>query len=74
MIFHGFGKPITNLRTDRVGGSVAIAASNKAKMVSCEQYKTAGLEAVWAEVKVDNVKALIGSIYINVGKLKDLEL
>ena len=74
MIFRGFSKPILKLRDSRVGGGVGIAVSNKAKMVSCKHYEVPGLEAVWAEVKVDHIKTLIGSVYINVGKLNDLEL
>ena len=62
MIFRGFSKPILKLRDSRVGGGVGIAVSNKAKMVSCKHYEVPGLEAVWAEVKVDHIKTLIGSV------------
>ena len=43
-------------------------------MVPCNQYDVGDLEAVWADVKVGNIRTLIGSVYVNVGKLKDLEL
>ena len=74
MIFHGFSKPVMKLREGRVGGGVAIAASNKAKMVKCEQFNIKGLEAVWAEVKVGRIKTIIGSVYINVGKPEEISL
>ena len=47
MIFQGFSKPTMKLRSGQGGGGVAIAVSNKAKMVKCDQYLHDDLEAVW---------------------------
>ena len=72
-IFKGFSKPIMKLRQNREGGGVAIAVSKETKMVHCKQYDIEGLEAIWADIIVDNIRTIIGSFYINVGKIKELD-
>ena len=73
MILHGFNKPVLKLR-DTLGGGVAIAVSDKAMCVKADKYDMKGLEAVWADVKVGKVRTMVGSVYINVGKIKEIEL
>ena len=63
MIFKDYQKPHLKVRTEKGGGGVAIAASNKVKMLKRPEYEDSGLEAVWAEVRKGGVQAVIGSVY-----------
>ena len=74
MVFKDFQKPYTKLRVGRVGGGVAVAVSSKVKMVKRPEYEVDGLEAVWAEVRKEGVQTIVGSVYINVGKIDQLRL
>ena len=74
MIFKEYQKPHLKLREGKEGGGVGIAVSSKVKMVKRPEYEVKGLEAVWAEVRKGNVQTLIGSVYINVGKLDQMSL
>ena len=74
MIFKDYQKPHLKVRTEKGGGGVAIAASNKVKMLKRPEYEDSGLEAVWAEVRKGGVQAVIGSVYINVGKINELKI
>ena len=74
MIFKDFQKPHLKVRDGKGGGGVAIAASNKVKMVKRPEYNKDGLEAVWAEVRKGPVQAVVGSVYINVGKINEVKL
>ena len=74
MIFKDYQKPYELLRETGTGGGVAIAAHKKVKFVRLDEYKRVGLEAVWAQVKVNEVKTVIGSVYINVGKANQFDL
>ena len=71
---HNFLKPILKLRTQNNYGGVGIFVRKNAKIVYRKEYEVDGLEAVWAEVKVDKVKVLCGSVYINVGKIREIDL
>ena len=52
-------------RSGRKGGGIAIVCHRKVKCVPLAQYEVDGLEAVWAEVMCDNIRFVVGSIYIS---------
>ena len=66
--------PIIKTREDNEYGGVAILASKKCKMVHRKEFEVDGLEAVWAEIKLEGVQTIVGSVYINVGKIKEIDL
>ena len=70
--FKDFQKPIQKLRSKNTYGGVAIAAHKRAKIVHCPEYDVDGLEAIWADVKIENIRTIVGSVYINVGKVEEL--
>ena len=59
--------PIVKLRKGSEGGGVAIITRKNVKMVPLLEYDMDGLEAVWADVKVGNIRTVIGSVYIPPG-------
>ena len=56
-----------------IGGGVAIFCKGKAKIVNLVEYQVKDLEACWCDVMVDGERAVIGSVYINVGKIKEID-
>ena len=66
--------PIVKLRKCNEGGGVAIITRKNVKTVPLKEYDTDGLEAVWADVKVGNVRTVIGSVYIPPGDDNALHL
>ena len=62
MIFKDFQKPHLKVRDGKGGGGVAIAASNKVKMLNRPEFNDKGLEAVRAEVRKGPVQAVVGSV------------
>ena len=75
MLFKDYQKPYELLREEnQIGGGVAIAAHKRVKFVRLKEYEKVGLEANFALVKVDEVKTVVGSVYINVGKVSQFDL
>ena len=71
-----FQQPIIRSRPgNRNGGGVAILGRNNLKLVHHPEFERSGLEAVWVESILPNgPRILFGSIYINVGKVKEIHL
>ena len=69
-----FHPPLIKSRVNKEGGGVAIFVHKTVKWVQLTKYDTAGLEAVWAEVEIGNNRAVIGSVYIPRGQIKQIEL
>ena len=71
-----FQQPIIRSRPgNRNGGGVAILGRNNLKLVHHPEFERFGLEAVWVESILPNgPRILFGSIYINVGKVKEIHL
>ena len=57
-----------------VGGGVAIFCQGKAKIVDLIEYKVKDLEACWCDVMINGERVVIGSVYINVGKIKEIDI
>ena len=74
--FHirNYSEPLTKLRQGREGGGVAIVTHEKVKAVHLQEYDVDGLEAVWADVMVENKRMVVGSIYIAPGDTSALDL
>jgi len=66
------------LRQGREGvellGGVAILTHRRVKAVKLREFEVDNLEAVWADVKVDKVRTVIGSVYIPPGDKHALDL
>ena len=62
------------LRTEKTGGGVAIFCKDSVKYVDLEEYQCDDLEATWCDVMVKERRTVVGSVYINVGQLKELEI
>ena len=62
------------LRQGREGGGVAILTHRRVKAVKLTEFEVDNLEAVWADVKVDKVRTVIGSVYIPPGDKHALDL
>ena len=54
----------SNLREDREGGGVVILAHSRVKAVEKKEYENNDLEATWAEVMVNGIRGVVGSVYI----------
>jgi len=61
------------LRSNRIGGGVAIFTHKKLKCVPLVKYEKKEVEAMWAEVMVDKRKIVIGSAYIPPGATSQLK-
>ena len=66
-----FQRPLLLPRGDGFGG-VGIWVRKNVKVVEHKNLQVSGLEAIWAEVMLKNVRCLVGSIYININKLEDI--
>ena len=51
-----YSQPIVKVRNANEGGGVAVIIRNNVKKVHLTEYDTDGLEAVWADVKVGNIR------------------
>ena len=60
------------LRASR-GGGVAILTKKNVKSVALTEFDTQGLEAVWIDAMVGDERAVVGSVYINVGKIDEID-
>jgi len=65
--------PIMKLRQGSQGGGVAIITHQKVRTVYLQEY-VAGLEAVWADIMLDNFRMVVGSVYLPPGDLSALAL
>ena len=68
-----FNYPIMKVRSGKGGGGVAILTHVSVKTVHLPEFDHADLEAVWAEVMVDKVRCVVGSVYIPPGDVKALD-
>ena len=66
--------PIMKLRQGSEGGGVAIITHQNVKSVHLLEYDRVGLEAVWADVMVHGLRAVVGSVYIAPGDIKALAI
>ena len=71
-VFRDFLPPLVKVRNDKWGGGVAIYTHRKVKCVSRGKYDSVGVEAVWAEVMVGNIRVTVGSAYIPPGKFEQI--
>jgi len=69
-----YTQPIVKVRNGNEGGGVAIITRRNVKKVHLTEYDTDGLEAVWADVKVGNIRTVVGSVYIPPGDVNALHL
>ena len=69
-----FAPPIMKLRQGSEGGGVSIITHQNVKSVHLHEYDTVGLEAVWADVMVNALRAVVGSVYIAPGDIKALDI
>ena len=51
------------IRSSKKGGGVSIFCHSRVKCVLLVKYEVDGLEAVWVEVRCDNIKLVVGSVY-----------
>ena len=61
-------------RPTKEGGGVAILVHKKVKVIPLPEFNNANLEAVWAEVMVGSLKAVVGSVYIPPKNKTDLNV
>jgi len=61
------------LRDNRIGCGVAIFTHKRLKCVPLVKYEKQDIEAVWAEVMIDNRRVVIGSAYIPPGAISQLK-
>jgi len=69
-----YSVPITKLREGSEGGGVCIITHQDVKTVHLHEYDMAGLEAVWADVMVNGLRTVVGSVYIALGDIKALDI
>ena len=69
-----FAPPIMKLRQGSEGGGVSIITHQNVKSVHLHEYDMVGLEAVWADVMVNGLRAVVGSVYIAPGDIKALDI
>ena len=71
----GYTLAAEKTRTDKGGGGVAIFCKDTAKIVDIgKTYETNGLEATWADIMIKGKRMVIGSVYINVGKIEEIDI
>ena len=56
------------------GGGVAIFCTGDAKVVDLTEFQVENLEACWADIMVNGERLVFGSVYINVGKINEIEI
>jgi len=61
------------LRSGKRGG-VAILTRKNVKVVYLKEYEVDNLEAIWVDVEVNNVRTVIGSVYIPPGDAAALDI
>ena len=66
--------PIMKFRQGSEGGGVAIITHQNVKTVHLQEYDTDGLEAVWADVMLNDVRVVVGSAYMPPGDMSALGL
>ena len=66
--------PILKLRKGSEGGGVAIITHQNVKTVHLQEYDVVGLEAVWADIMMDDIRTVVGSVYIPPGDFTALTL
>ena len=74
MNMRDFLPPLINQRENREGGGVAIYVHKTAKVVHLHEYDVKGLEAIWAEVMIGEVRVVVGSVYIPPGQFDQMIL
>ena len=62
------------LRENNIYGGVAIFCKGNAKRRELTQFKVKDLEACWCDIMVDGERLVVGSVYINVGKLNEIDI
>jgi len=72
-VFRDFLPPLVKIRNDKKGGGVAIYTHRKVKCVPLSKYEIDGVEAVWAEVMLGNIRITLGSAYIPPGEFQQLK-
>ena len=71
---NNYFSPIMKLRQGSEGGGVAIITHHNVKTVHLKEYDIDGLEAVWADIMLDNFRMVAGSVYIPPGDMSALDL
>jgi len=69
-----YTKPIVKLRQGSEGGGVAIVTHRKVEVVHLLEYEVDGLEAVWADVMLGKVGAVVGSVYVPSGDINAINI
>ena len=69
-----FLPPLIKQRENQEGGGVAIFVHKTAKVVQLHKYDVKGLEAIWAEVMIGEVRVVAGSVYIPPGQFNHMIL
>jgi len=69
-----FLPPLIKQRENQEGGGVAIFVHKTAKVIQRHEYTVAGLEAIWAEVMIGEVRVVAGSVYIPPGQFNQMIL
>ena len=69
-----YTEPIVMLHQGSEGGGVAIVTHRKVKVVHLLQYEVDGLEAVWADVMLGKVRAVVGSVYVPPGDINAINI
>ena len=62
------------LRDEKTGGGVAIFCKEGAKTVDLKEFQCDGLEATWCDIMIKGKRTVVGSVYINVGKIKEIDV
>ena len=71
----GYVLAAKKLRATENYGGVAIFCKKNAKIADIgTTYETDGLEATWADIMIKGKRIVIGSVYINVGKIGEIDL
>ena len=71
---NNYSSPIIKVRQGSEGGGVAIITHQNVKCVHLKEYDMAGLEAVWADIKLDDLRMVVGSVYVPPGDFSALAL
>ena len=69
-----FLPPLIKQREHQEGGGVAIFVHKTAKVVQLHKYDIKGLEAIWAEIMIGEVRVVAGSVYIPPGQFNQMIL
>jgi len=69
-----FLPPLIKQQENQEGGGVAIFVHKTAKVIQRHEYTVTGLEAIWAEVMIGEVRVVAGSVYIPPGQFNQMIL